>query len=679
MGTPVRLLVIDDSEEDAELILRELARQGFDISHERVDTEGALVAALQKPWHAIISDFSMPQYDGLKAFEIVKQHGSDVPFIFVSGVLGEERAVAAMRAGAKDYVLKGKLERLGPVVSRELAEAASRRQRVEVERALQIEERRYRSIFDSAAVALVELDLSSTKVALDEVSKHGPVEAHLVEGDELVTRAAEQTRILTANAAAVRMVQAEGPGHIVGALASALRPGSGSAWLEILRALVTATGTFQKEVRIETLAGRQIDVLLAFQVPATLIDSHNVIMSMTDVTDRNSLERQIRAGQRLEAVGKLAGGIAHDFNNVLTVIEGYTEFLLKSLPDGDAQHDDALAIQDAARRAEGLTRQLLAFSRRQVAELRVVNLNRLIQEMDRLLRPLIGEDIDVVTALSEDLGLVEIDPTHVEQLIINLAVNARDAMPMGGKLTIETANVRLDESYHETKPADVPPGDYLMLAVSDNGTGMDEETRLHIFEPFFTTKAAGKGTGLGLSTAYGIVKQAGGFIWVYSELGQGTTFRIHLPAKTGARESLVSMRPTSAALEGTETILLVEDQEAVRTLARRVLTKAGYTVLNASDGDQALLALERHTGPVHAVLTDVVMPTMSGRKLADRLSALRPGVKVLYMSGYTDNAIVHHGVLEPGVNFIQKPFTPNTLLSKIREVLDAGSSDEAKS
>ena len=680
MGTAIRLLVIDDSEADAELVLRELTRQGFEIVHERVETEETLVEALRKPWDVIISDFSMPQYDGLKAFEVVTQYASDVPFVFVSGVLGEERAVAAMRAGAKDYVLKGKLERLGPVVSRELAEAVSRRERIAVERALQIEERRYRSIFDSAAIALVELDLSSTKRALDEAAAHGSVQEHLVEGNELVTRAAEQTRIVAANAAAVRMVQAERPEQLVGALASVLRPGgSGSAWLDVLDALVSGTGTFQKEVHIETLGGRQLDVLLAFHVPATLIEAHNVILSMIDVTDRNSLERQIRAAQRLEAVGKLAGGIAHDFNNLLVVIEGYANFLLEGLPEGDARRDDARAIADAAQRAEGLTRQLLAFSRRQLADVRAVNLNHVVEEMDRMLRPLIGEDIDVVTVLGENPWLVEIDPTHVEQVIINLAVNARDAMPMGGKLTIETANVRLDGGYDETKPADVPPGDYVRLAVSDNGTGMAEETRLHVFEPFFTTKAPGKGTGLGLSTVYGIVKQAGGFIWVYSEIGHGTTFRIYLPATTTARESPAAKQPTAVLLEGTETILIVEDREAVRKLVQRVLRKAGYTVLEASDGDQALRVCEGHAGPVHAVLTDVVMPTMGGRKLVDSLSAIRPGVKVLYMSGYTDNAIVHHGVLDPGVNYIQKPFMPEVLLAKLREVLDASSSDEAES
>ena len=680
MGTAIRLLVIDDSEADAELVLRELTRQGFEIVHERVETEETLVEALRKPWDVIISDFSMPQYDGLKAFEVVTQYASDVPFVFVSGVLGEERAVAAMRAGAKDYVLKGKLERLGPVVSRELAEAVSRRERIAVERALQIEERRYRSIFDSAAIALVELDLSSTKRALDEAAAHGSVQEHLVEGNELVTRAAEQTRIVAANAAAVRMVQAERPEQLVGALASVLRPGgSGSAWLDVLDALVSGTGTFQKEVHIETLGGRQLDVLLAFHVPATLIEAHNVILSMIDVTDRNSLERQIRAAQRLEAVGKLAGGIAHDFNNLLVVIEGYANFLIEGLPEGDARRDDARAIADAAQRAEGLTRQLLAFSRRQLADVRAVNLNHVVEEMDRMLRPLIGEDIDVVTALGENPWLVEIDPTHVEQVIINLAVNARDAMPMGGKLTIETANVRLDGGYDETKPADVPPGDYVRLAVSDNGTGMAEETRLHVFEPFFTTKAPGKGTGLGLSTVYGIVKQAGGFIWVYSEIGHGTTFRIYLPATTTARESPAAKQPTAVLLEGTETILIVEDRDTVRKLVQRVLRKAGYTVLEASDGDQALRVCEGHAGPVHAVLTDVVMPTMGGRKLVDSLSAIRPGVKVLYMSGYTDNAIVHHGVLDPGVNYIQKPFMPEVLLAKLREVLDAGSSDEAES
>ena len=576
-----------------------------------------------------------------------------------------------MRAGARDYVLKSRLGRIGPVVSRELAETLSRRQRVEAERALQIEERRYRSIFDSAAVALVELDLSRTKVALDEVSKRGPVEEHLAEGDELVTGAAGQIEILAANAAALRMVEADRPEQLIAPLARALHPDAGSAWLDVLRAIVTTTGTFQKEVRVETLAGRRIDVLLAFRIPAAPIDFHNVIMSMADVTDRNSFERQVRAVQRLDAVGKLAGGVAHDFNNILVVIEGYTKFLLDDLPDGDARRDDALAIMDAAQRAGGLTRQLLAFSRRQIAEPRIVNLSGLIHEMDRMLRPLIGEDIDVVTVLSEGLSLVEIDPTHLEQVIMNLALNARDAMPLGGRLTIETANARLDDGYGKTKLVDVPPGDYVMLAVSDNGTGMDEETRLRVFEPFFTTKASGKGTGLGLSTVYGIVKQAGGFIWVHSELGQGTTFRVYLPAKAAMRESVVQRRAAPVSLEGTETILLVEDQETVRTVVLRVLTKAGYTVLEASSGDQALLACERHAGPVHAVLTDVIMPTMSGRTLADRLSVMRTGLKVLYMSGYTDDAIVHHGVLEPGVNYIQKPFTPEALLSKLREVLDA--------
>jgi CheY-like chemotaxis protein len=328
MGTAVRLLVIDDSEEDTELVLRELTRQGFDISHKRVDTEEALVAALQEPWDAIISDFSMPQYDGLKAFEIANQHGSDIPFIFVSGVLGEDRAVAAMRAGAKDYVLKGKLERLGPVVSRELAEAASRRKRVEVERALQIEERRYRSIFDSAAIALIELDLSNTKVALDEASAHGSVQEYLVEGNELVTRAAEQTRIVAANAAAVRMFQAERPEQLVGALASVLRPGSSSAcrrgWRPRERDGNLSEGGPHRDAR-----GRQLDVSLS--VPSS---GHPDRRSHGDPEhDRCHRPQQPRApdprGAAPRGRRKLAGGIAHDFNNLLVVIEGYANFLLE--------------------------------------------------------------------------------------------------------------------------------------------------------------------------------------------------------------------------------------------------------------------------------------------------------------------------------------------------------------
>ena len=391
-----------------------------------------------------------------------------------------------------------------------------------------------------------------------------------------------------------------------------------------------------------------------------------------DVTERRDLERQMRAAQRMEAVGRLAGGIAHDFNNLLTVIQGYARFLHDDFREGDPAREDTDAILNAAERAARLTGQLLAFSRKQIQELRVVDLNETVAELDKLLRRLIGEDIDLVTKLSPDLGRAKVDVTQIEQVLMNLVVNARDAMSGGGKLTIETANAQLEETYGAAKNVEVPPGQYVMLAVTDTGTGMDKETQSQIFEPFFTTKEKGKGTGLGLSTVYGIVKQSGGYIWVYSELGQGTTFKMYLPRVGEEVKLAASLHRAVGELRGKETILLVEDDEPVRKVAARILRRHGYRVLQAGNGGDALLLCERHEGPIHLMLTDVVMPQMSGRELAKRLAAVRPDMRVIFSSGYTDNAVAHRGVFDEGTVFVQKPFSPNALLRKVRETLDKG-------
>ncbi|MDP2971891.1 MAG: ATP-binding protein, partial [Deltaproteobacteria bacterium] len=382
-----------------------------------------------------------------------------------------------------------------------------------------------------------------------------------------------------------------------------------------------------------------------------------------------ALQEQFRQSQKMEAIGQLAGGIAHDFNNLLTVISGYSELSLSELKgDGDLR-ENIEEIKKAARRASDLTRQLLAFSRCQILEVKVLDLNIVLRDLDKMLRRVIGEDIELVTTYFENLERIKTDRGQIEQVIMNLAINAKDAMPSGGKLTIETANIELDEEYARSHIA-VTPGRYVMLSVSDTGVGMTPEVRDRVFEPFFTTKEKDKGTGLGLSTVYGIVKQSGGNIWVYSEPGRGTTFKIYLPRMDEPLDERVERMVEKERPGGDETILLVEDDKEVRMLAVRILKTQGYRVLEASHGGDALQVLKGREGSIHLLVTDVVMPEMSGRELANRLIPFHPKMKVLYMSGYTDSAIVHHGILDKGVNYIQKPFTVDGLARKVREVLD---------
>jgi PAS domain S-box-containing protein len=387
-----------------------------------------------------------------------------------------------------------------------------------------------------------------------------------------------------------------------------------------------------------------------------------------DMTERKKLEDQFRQAQKMEAVGRLAGGVAHDFNNLLTVINGYGSLLLDQLPHHDPARELVQEMTAAGERAAGLTAQLLAFSRKAIVEPKVLDLNEVVSQSAKLLRRLIGEDITLATALAPGLDRVKADPTQVEQVILNLAVNAKDAMPRGGKLTIETHGIRLREEDAALYP-DLPEGRYVQLAVSDTGVGMTEEVKTRLFEPFFTTKEQGKGTGLGLAVVHGAVKQSGGRVDVYSELGIGTTFKILLPAvvgATGPQSQNVGLAP-----RGAETVLLVEDEAGVRRFGRLALETQGYTVLEASGGEEALRIAERHAGPIHLLVTDVVMPRMGGRELAETLHARNSGLRVLYVSGYTDDAVVRHGIVEATDAFLQKPFTPLALARKVRSVLDA--------
>jgi PAS domain S-box-containing protein len=897
----LRVLNIEDSERDAMLLARHLSRAGYKIISERVDTSAAMKVAVEsKEWDIILCDYAMPQFSAPEALELLKETGIDIPFIIISGTIGEEVAVEAMLGGAHDYLMKDNLTRLVAAIERELQEAANRRARRIAEAALRESEDRYRDLVENSRDLICTHDLRGRILSINETAAKslghkqrfligrdicdaimyefeegfdGYITALLQDGivqgtvpiktksgetrmwnytntlrtegvaepivrgmahDVTLQKQAEES--LKASEAELRALFAamtdvilvlddkgrhlkmapsrpvvgyksenerigktlhevfseENAGffleHITRALNEgcmhrteySLPVGESEIWFEgsvspmtensviwVARDITERKQAEKEQARLNNQLQSQrerlnnivgsipgvvweawgdpnsvsqqsnfvsdyLEVMLGYSVEEWLstpnfwisiihpedkeqvasavaasfisgegnilefrwfskdgrtvwVESNFVVIRddegrpaglrgvTIDITKRKMLEEQFRQAQKMEAIGQLAGGVAHDFNNLLTAIIGYSQLTLASLNKSDPLRSYIEEIQSAGSRAASLTNQLLIFSRKQVLQPRVLDLNAIVTDMNKLLRRLIGENIKLEANLEPELGCVKADSGQIEQVIMNLVVNARDAMPQGGQLSIETANINLDIEYAKSYIG-ITPGSYVMLAVSDSGSGMDKQTQARVFEPFFTTKEQGKGTGLGLSTVYGIVKQSEGSIALYSEPGQGTTFKIYLPRVDMAPgtgvvcEQLVSREQIASQAQGWETILLVEDEETVRNLAHRILQKEGYTVLEASNSGEALLICEQYEGPIHLIITDVVMPKMSGQQLVKRLAPLRPEMKTLYMSGYNDDAILHAG-LSTQESFLRKPFMPDSLLLKVREAL----------
>ncbi|HEY2954203.1 MAG TPA: response regulator [Candidatus Eisenbacteria bacterium] len=649
---PLHILHLEDDERDAELVRAALRADHLDFTIEVVSTGAQFRVVLDRGRiDLILSDFKLPSFDGLSALKLAREKRPDVPFIFVSGNLGEESAIDSLKNGATDYVLKHRLTRLAPAVRRALGEAGERRKREQAEETLDAQNQFLEALLDNVGVGIVACDSNGTLTVFNRVMRelHGaalkPVPAEAWARELGLYRGDGKTLFEKEEFPLYRALQGERIRNEEIAMAGRDGPA---------RAMVV------NGQPIQDVQGRKLGAVVVLQ----------------DVTERRKLEEQFRQSQKMEAIGRLAGGVAHDFNNLLTAIIGYSQMLISRLRPGDPACRDAEEIERAGTRAASLTRHLLAFSRQQVMRPRVLDLNAVLTDMEMMLRRLIGEDIDFLVVPGTGMAHVNADPGQIEQVIVNLAVNARDAMPRGGKLTMETTNAKLDEAYTRTRPG-LAPGQYVMLAVTDTGVGMAAEIQSRIFEPFFTTKEVGKGTGLGLSTVHGIIQQSAGHVEVYSEPGRGSCFKLYLPAVQEPVEQSPEAGPPSRPEGGVENVLLAEDDELVRSVVSQTLRQSGYTVVETHDGLEALHHCERAGVEIDLLVTDVTMPVMSGVDLSKRVAALRPGIKVLYTSGYADQALVHQELLAPGTAFLQKPFTPDALLRKVREVLDQPASAAA--
>jgi len=628
---PLRALIIEDSESDALLVTHELRRAHRDVEVLVVGSLAAVRAVLPGAWDIVLCDWSLPGFSALDVLPLVREVAPNLPVIIVSGTLTEDLAVSVMRAGAQDFVLKDRLSRLVPAVERELRDAESRRARRRAEHEVQASAERYRHLFESSPLPMWVYDI-------------------------------ETLRILTVNEAAIRRYGYTREEFLGLALTDLRAPEDH----EKLREDVARHSDMPAIWRHLTKQGDHLVVEitahdLEFEGRATRLVLAN------DVTERQRLEDQLRQSQKMEAIGRLAGGVAHDFNNILCVIMSYSETLLEALEPGEMR-DDVEQIRNAGGRGAALTRQLLMFNRQQILEPRVLDLNEVLTDMGKMLQRLLREDIELASITDPALGQVRADQGSFEQVIMNLVVNARDAMPTGGKLTLRTANIELDRVYaHEH--LGVTPGRYVMVEVIDTGIGMDPATQARVFEPFFTTKERGRGTGLGLSTVFGIVQQNHGHVWVASTLGQGTTFRIYLP-RIDAVTTPVRQRSRPTTLYGSETVLLVEDDDQVRAVALAILKKFGYAVIAARDGDEAQRHCEAYPKRIHLLLTDVVMPGITGPELARRLQRIRPEMKVLCMSGYTDDDDDQPSARDAEIEYLQKPFTAEALSTRVRRVID---------
>jgi len=644
--TTLRVLVAEDSIDDVFLLDRELRRGGYTPVVQRVDDVASLSAALATDtWDVILCDYVIPGLDAHDALRVVQESGLELPFIVVSGRIGEDEAATILKAGAHDFVTKEKLARLVPAIERERRESAGRIRRRQAEQALRESEERYRLLVESIYdYAICLLDANG--------------------------------RIKSWNGGAERIF-GYAPTDIVGShLGQLFQP------LDTTRQLpqqvldeAARSGTYESEVWNIRKDG---STLLTSLLLTALRNDDGALRGYTlvsrDITEQARIAEERMQSQKMEVIGRLAGSVAHDFNNLLTIVSGFAELLQSAMRPEESRRTYVDEILKAADQAASLTQQLLAFGRRQLLQPQVIDINEIITDMETMIRRLIGEDVDLVFRLGADPSHIRADPVQIQQALLNLVINARDAMPAGGTVTVATGNGPVVSALGVETGA----GQLVTLVVSDTGHGMDSETMARIFEPFFSTKAIGKGSGLGLATVDGIVAQSGGRITVTSELERGTTFTIALPATDDSRPGSPDGEPV-ASPTGSETILLVEDEAALRRLSRRILAQFGYTVIEAPNGEEALRLAEAYGGTIHLVLTDVVMPRLSGRDLAQRVLASHPESKILYMSGYTDDAVVQRGVLAQEVTLLRKPFTPYALVASVREVLDSATASPSPS
>ncbi|MHB2025068.1 MAG: response regulator [Elusimicrobiota bacterium] len=713
MSETIDVLVIEDSPTQAEQLQHTLEGAGYRTSTVKNGREG-LAFLKQRKARVVLSDISMPEMDGYAFCKVIKEDPDlkDIPVILMTSLIDPKDIIHGLECGASNFFTKPiDTPQLISRIKYIFANHAIRKSRgAQIPLDFIFAGKQYR--LDADRMQILDLLLSTYEAAVEKNVELIRAQKELKQLNEaLEARVLERTAALTATNAELRaeithrnqadqryrtLFDASIDGIVIAdSETRALRHanpamcrllGYTETELEALKvddlhpkdALSRFSAEFEAVVRGKEIVVPNIPCL---RKDGTIIQAdiaaHTLIIDgracvvgqFRDVTERNLLQRQLLQAQKMESVGRLAGGVAHDFNNLLTAIGGYSHFLLASLAPDDKRRDDVEQIKKAGDRASSLTRQLLAFSRQQVLQTRVLDCNALVADMEKMLRRIIGEDVELATALSPKTGRIKADPGQIEQVLLNLVVNAKDAMPKGGKITIETSNIDLKEDFARMR-LQVKPGPYVMFAVADTGTGMDSGTLAHLFEPFFTTKEQGKGTGLGLATVYGIVKQSGGGIYVYSEPAHGTTFKVYFPRIEDAVQPAQERALPAKPLVGSETILIVEDDEMVRAFIQRALREGGYSLLVARDPEEAIRLCRQQEQPIHLILTDVVMPQMHGPELMKLLAPLHPESKVIYMSGYIDTTMAHHDLVDTGVHFLQKPLASDVLARKVREVLD---------
>jgi PAS domain S-box-containing protein len=757
---PLRVLIVENSPLEAELVVACLERAGYALSFDIVELPGPFREKLKcSEYDLVIADHNLGSWRGMEALEILHDSGKQIPFIVVAASQGDEVAVEYVKKGASDYVLKNHLALLPVAVASSLRDKVQRDEVVQLQASILECKKEWELTFDSVPDAMVIIDRQSRV----QQANHAATELLATPRSKLIGRSCDEavcglagtTDCGDENLIATSVVQrkdVEDPRSkkIFDVTSSPLRNSDGTL-LGCIQVMRDVTGRKRAEQALQYSMDRYRSLIATTSqivwstnsVGAVVEDmptwqeftgqtttetegmgwlhavhpndrervqqvwtsavkagtNHNIdykvlrsdgeyrdmvvrgvpvvgkdgtirewIGTATDVTEQRELEEQCRQSQKMEAMGRLAGGVSHDFNNIMGVIIGYSDLLLSSMSQDDLQRPKIEQIKKAGYRAAALTRQMLAFSRKQILLPKVLDLNNVVSDTSKLLSRVIGKNIELITRLDADLGRVRADPTQIDQVLMNLAINARDAMAGGGKLIIETKNTELDDSYGKSTQSNVRPGSYVLLTVSDTGIGMDKETKNRMFEPFFASKDIGKATGLGLATVYGIVKQSGGYIAVYSEVGKGTSFKVYLPRVNEAVTCKAAEKPLPL-LVGAETILLVEDEVGLREVSHRLLESLGYTVLEAANSAEAINIAGRYHEPIDLLITDVVMPGMDGRQLAGSIVASRPAIRVLYMSGHAEDVILHYAILKPGVAFLQKPFTRDALAIQVRDIL----------